>query len=114
MRQIDLLLLEDAMRRGIVTTNATARSFQLAALLLVGACVLFVLVRDLTHGRPSISAPATKQVAGSATSVRDPGLSGSEAYRSEKCVGDYVCDEDGPWGINAGAPTQSPIQLSKK
>lgn len=56
MRQIDLLLLEDAMRRGIVTTNATARSFQLAALLLVGACVLFLLVHELTRGSTSTSA----------------------------------------------------------
>lgn len=26
-------------------------------------------------------------------------LSGSEAFRAEKCTGAYVCDEDGSWGI---------------
>jgi hypothetical protein len=54
MRQIDLILLEDAMRRGVVTTNSTARSFQLAALLLVGACVLLVLAHDMARRSPSI------------------------------------------------------------
>jgi hypothetical protein len=57
MRQIDLLLLEDAMRRGVVTTNSTARSFQLAALLLVGACVLFVLAHDMARRNVSIGEP---------------------------------------------------------
>jgi hypothetical protein len=113
MRQIDLLLLEDAMRRGIVTSDATARSFQLAALLLVLACVLFVLVHEMTSGNTSISAPLPKQVAGPTTSVLYPGLSGSEAYRAEKCTGDYVCDEDGAWGTNAVARTQSLTQLGK-
>ena len=57
MRQIDLLLLEDAMRRGVVTTNSTARSFQLAALLLVGTCVLFILAHDMARRNVSIGEP---------------------------------------------------------
>jgi hypothetical protein len=108
MREIDLILLEDVMRQGAIETNATARSFQMAALLLVGACVLFVLVHDLTHSNTSISAPPAMKVAGPAASVENPGLSGSEAYRAEKCAGDYVCDEDGSWDTIAGLQADPP------
>ena len=106
MREIDLILLEDVMRQGAIETNAWARSFQLAALLIVGACVLFVLVHDLTHSNTSISAPPAIKIAGPAGSVEYPGLSGSEAYRAEKCAGDYVCDEDGLWETIVGTRTE--------
>ena len=106
MREIDLILLEDVMRQGAIETNAWARSFQLAALLIVGGCVLFVLVHDLTHSNTSISAPPGMKIAGPAGSVQYPGLSGSEAYRAEKCAGDYVCDEDGSWETIVGTRTE--------
>lgn len=105
MRQIDLLLLEDAMRRGVIDTNATARSLQLAALLLVGACVLLVLVHDLAHRNASISAPPEKTSARPGPFAEYSSLSGSETYRTENCAGDYVCDADGPWQTMAGART---------
>ena len=105
MREIDLILLEDVMRQGAIETNALARSFQLAALLLVGACALFVLVHDLTHGNTSINAPPALKIAGQVGSVEYTGLSGSEAYRAEKCAGDYVCDEDGLWETIVGKRT---------
>lgn len=109
MREIDLILLEDVMRQGAIATNATARSFQMAALLLVGACVLFVLVHDLAYSNTSISAPPAMKVAGpTAGSLEYLGLSGSEAYRAEKCAGDYVCDEDGPWDSIAGLQADPP------
>ena len=106
MREIDLILLEDVMRQGAIETNAWTRSFQLAALLIVGGCVLFVLVHDLTHSNTSISAPPAIKIAGPAGSVEYPGLSGSEAYRAEKCAGDYVCDEDGLWETIVGTRTE--------
>lgn len=107
MRQIDLLLLEDAMRLGVVDTNAKARSFQLAALLLVAACVLSVLVHALAHGTISISAPPEKTEAGPRAFAAYSGVSASETYRTENCAGDYVCDGDGPWESMASTRTDS-------
>ena len=69
MRQIDLLLLEDAMRRGVVATNSTARSFQLGALLLVGTCVLFILAHDMAHRHISIGEPQANTITEPSTIV---------------------------------------------
>ena len=44
------------MRRNVVNTDSTGRSFQLVGLLLVGACVLAILVHALVYERTSISA----------------------------------------------------------
>jgi len=85
------------MRRAIVTTNGTARAFQLAALLLVGACVLFVLVHRMANGRAPVAAPPDAAGSGPRPSGAYPRLPGSERYRAEACGGDYVCDELGAW-----------------
>jgi hypothetical protein len=46
------------MRHATVPTNATARAFQVGALLVVGACFLLVLVHDLVHGPAPVAYPA--------------------------------------------------------
>jgi hypothetical protein len=51
------------MRRNVVKTDARGRSFQLAGLLLVGACVCFILLHALTHADTSTSGAGAKQVA---------------------------------------------------
>lgn len=56
MQEIDLLLLEDAMRGGETEISSRARQFQIAGLFLFGKCVLFVLVHGLRQEKPRISA----------------------------------------------------------
>jgi hypothetical protein len=50
MREIDLLLLEDAMTRGDFDTNASARAAQTACLLLVLAILTVIFTYALTNG----------------------------------------------------------------
>ena len=56
------------MRRNVVNTDATGRSFQLAGLLLVGACVLGILVHALAYERTSISASGANKATEDASS----------------------------------------------
>ena len=77
------------MKRTVVATNATARAFQVAALSLVGACVLFVLVDDVGRRQASGGAPPEKAGMGPGTLTEYSGLmlAGSERYSAEKCGG---------------------------
>ena len=99
------------MRRAIVATNATARSFQLAALLLVGACIFFVLAYQVANGSTPAAAPPPAAGAGSQTLSPSAALP-HVTYRADACGGDYVCDERGAWEITptkaaAGAQLQT-------
>lgn len=62
MREIDLILLEDVMRRYPVEVNATASVFQIAGLVCAMLAVLGLLVHDIVHRDPSATAraPATQ------------------------------------------------------
>jgi hypothetical protein len=62
MREIDLILLEDVMRRYPVEINATAKLFQIGGLVLVLLMVAGILVHDIVHHDPSATAraPATQ------------------------------------------------------
>jgi hypothetical protein len=46
---------------------------------------------------PLVALTATLCLASRHAIAGQPGLSGSEAVRAEKCAGDYACDEDGSW-----------------
>lgn len=58
MREIDLMVLEDVMRRYPVEVTATATRFQVAGLLFVLLAVLGVLVHDIAYRDPSATARA--------------------------------------------------------
>lgn len=62
MLEIDLILLEDVMRRYPVKVNATASAFQIAGLVCVMLAVLGLLVHDIVYRDPSATAraPATQ------------------------------------------------------
>ena len=62
MREIDLILLEDVMRRYPVEVNAAAKLFQIGGLVLVLLMVAGILVHDIVHHDPSATAraPATQ------------------------------------------------------
>jgi hypothetical protein len=57
MREIDLILLEDVMRRYPVEVNATASVFQIAGLVCAMLAVLGLLVHDI-YRDPSATARA--------------------------------------------------------
>ena len=62
MPEIDLILLEDVMRRYPVEVNATAKLFQIGGMVLVLLMVVGILVHDIVHHDPSATAraPATQ------------------------------------------------------
>jgi hypothetical protein len=95
------------MRRAIVPTNATARYFQLAALLLVGASVFLVLAHALANGRTPAAVAVGTADAGPRTLGAHSDLP-HVTYRAEACGGDYVCDERGAWEIIPSLPAASP------
>jgi hypothetical protein len=61
MRGIDLILLEDVMRRYPIEVDATARLFQVGGLVFVLLAVVGILVHDMVYRDPSAiaRAPAT-------------------------------------------------------
>lgn len=62
MREIDLIFLEDVMRRYPVEANATASAFQIAGLVCAMLAVLGLLGHDMVYRDPSATAraPATQ------------------------------------------------------
>ena len=58
IRELDLILLEDVMRRYPVEVNATAKLFQIGGLALVLLAVLGLLVHDMVYRDPSATARA--------------------------------------------------------
>jgi hypothetical protein len=50
--------MEDAMRHVSVPANATARAFQLGALLVVGAFFLLILAHELANGPAPVADPS--------------------------------------------------------
>jgi len=91
------------MRGAIVATSGTARAFQLAALLLVGAGVFLVLAHGLVNGRTPAAVPPAR--AGFETLSPYAALP-HVTYRADACGGDYVCDERGAWEITPIQPKQ--------
>jgi hypothetical protein len=93
------------MRHAFVTTNATARAFQLAALLLVGAGVLAILAHHLANGGAPAPVPATTVGTAPRTKIASPGPPAAKVYRVHACGGDYACRGLGAWKA-ADLPTQ--------
>jgi hypothetical protein len=62
MRQIDLVFLEDVMKRYPVEVSTTASAFQIAGLVCAMLAVLGLLVHDMVYRDPSATAraPATQ------------------------------------------------------
>ena len=58
MREIDLILLEDVMRRYPVEVSATARMFQTGGLVFVLLALLGMLAHDVVRRDPSATARA--------------------------------------------------------
>lgn len=58
MREIDLILLEDVMRRYPVEVTATAKLFQVGGLVLLLLAVTGLLVHDIVYRDPSATARA--------------------------------------------------------
>jgi hypothetical protein len=58
MREIDLVLLEEIMKRYPVEVNATARRFQIGSMVLVLLALVGLLAHEIATHDPSVAAVA--------------------------------------------------------